>query len=158
MAIKKAYEEVYSFLKENENKKVSTILEDAGFLALVEAKRGGATGEVVTLKDDEGNLIGRKCSFTGKWFPVDRFYTGASVIKEVEKAKNKVYADAKGIEAEAVELMKEARELTGAEKLEKFEAADAKAQEAEAKRASAGEVEVVFEGGFDTLDELQANL
>lgn len=152
MAIKKQYEEIAKVLEEKFPKAYASVL------PLMEAKRGGASGEVVTLKDAEGNLLGRKCSFTGKWFPADRFYTGASVIKEVEKAKNKIYETAKKIEAEALELMKSARELNGEEKLAKFEEADAKSIEAETTRATAADVSVEFEGGFDTIEDLQSSL
>lgn len=150
--IKKQYEEIAQIL---ENKFPKAF---AAVLPLMEAKRAGSTGEQVTLKDEDGNLVGRKCSMTGKWFPADRFYTGASTIKEVEKAKNKIYEAAKKIETEALQLMKDARELEGEDKLAKFEEADAKSLEAEATRKTASEVEVTFEGGFDTMEELLASL
>ena len=119
----------------------------------------GQPREAVKLFDANGNVLGRRCTVTGKWFPIDRFYKSTTFIKEADKLKQKYYAEGQKIKKEAEKLLKKAREEEDpAKKLELFEQYDAQIEKAKeiANKDVSGEVE--FEGGFDTIEDLAKSL
>jgi len=61
MSIKKPYVELVEFLQQNENKKVSSILEE--ILAMCESKKSSST----TIEDSDGNLIAIYCYYHKQW-------------------------------------------------------------------------------------------
>lgn len=65
---KKVREIILDKFNENDEVKVSDILE-----LFKSAER--AVGESTLVKDDEGNVIGRKCSYFGLYLPIDQFGT-----------------------------------------------------------------------------------
>lgn len=63
--VKKQFEEIYTVLEENKNKKVSTILPQ---LIELMSKKNNASGQANTfIKDDEGNVVAIYCYYHKKW-------------------------------------------------------------------------------------------
>lgn len=126
-------------------------------------KSEGTTGstsprEITILKDAEGNVLGRKCTVLGSFFKVDRFSKGATMVKEVEAVKAKLYTESKKMEKDAGSLLDEARTLTDAgEKVAKYEEYDQKLVEAKNHRNQTITIESI-EGGFATIEDLAKNL
>lgn len=119
-----------------------------------------ATGprESTVLKDAEGNVLGRKCTVEGSFFTIGRFSKGATMVKEVEALKAKLYAESKKMEKDASALLDEARTLTDAgEKVAKYEEYDQKLVEARNHRNQPVTVEGI-EGGFATIEDLAKDL
>lgn len=156
--IKKAFEPVYNKMVELDVEARIGKAKFAQLVALMEASRGG--GAETILKDEEGNMLGRMCTVTNKFFPADRFFKGTTIIKEADSVKAKFYTESKAVENEAKKLLEEARELEEAtEKLAKFEAYDKEMERAKQIRSTPVEVkEEWLEGGFDTIEELKASL
>lgn len=63
MTIKKSYAEIMSFLEANATKKVSTILADKDFLALVSQTKQAKT----FLTDEQGEVIAIYCYYHKQW-------------------------------------------------------------------------------------------
>jgi len=74
MAIKKAFQGIHAFLVANENKKVSTILDEATELMSAKGAGGGATS---IHRDAEGNLVAILDYYFKKWLPVEFVEFGA---------------------------------------------------------------------------------
>ena len=114
--------------------------------------------EITILKDAEGNVLGRKCTVLGSFFKVDRFSKGATMVKEVEAVKAKLYTESKKMEKDAGALLDEARTLTDAgEKVAKYEEYDQKLVEAKNHRNQPVTIENI-DGGFATIEELAKDL
>ena len=114
--------------------------------------------EITILKDAEGNVLGRKCTVLGSFFKVDRFSKGATMVKEVEAVKAKLYTESKKMEKDAGALLDEARTLTDAgEKVAKYEEYDQKLVEAKNHRNQTVTIENI-EGGFATIEDLAKDL
>lgn len=67
MSVKKAYVELVEFLKENQNKKISTIMPE--ILELVTSKTNSTTFR----KDESGQVTHIFCYYHKKWEPVELF-------------------------------------------------------------------------------------
>ena len=65
---KKVRETILEKFNQNDEVKVSDIL------ALFESA-GRAVGETTLVYDEEGNVVGRKCSYFGKYLPINQFGT-----------------------------------------------------------------------------------
>jgi len=64
-SVKKQYEELYTLLEANSNKKVSTIMPQ---LIELMSRKNNSSGQANTfLKDDEGNVIAIYCYYHKKW-------------------------------------------------------------------------------------------
>lgn len=66
--IKKAYQEIVSFLEENSDKKVKSILEDVIAMASAKTTRGESGGNFI--KDSEGNVVAIFCYYFKRWMPL----------------------------------------------------------------------------------------
>ena len=66
MTIKKAFVEIVELLEANENSKVKSILPDV--IQLASAKQGGGGGGATTFhKNEDGEVVGIRCFYHGKW-------------------------------------------------------------------------------------------
>lgn len=134
------------------------------FTELFGYKADGSTStgprEITILKDSEGEMLGRKCTVCGVFFPADRFAKNTTCIKEADGAKGKLYNESKKMEKEAMVILEEAREITDvAEKVAKFEEYDQKLLEAKEYRLQPIEVNPEWlEGSFETIEELASSL
>ena len=61
MAIKKSYTDIVNFLQANENKKVSTVLDE--ILAMCESKKQSST----FIKDSDGKIVAIYCYYHKQW-------------------------------------------------------------------------------------------
>ena len=130
----------------------------------VKSQRSSGDGkprEATKLFDDEGNMIGARCSATLVWMIGEEFTNMQSISKQGHSLKGALNTKARGVESEANALLVEARDAkTPADKLAIFENYDKemlKAKEIRAKGISADE----FVDGtltFDTVEELAKHL
>jgi hypothetical protein len=119
--------------------------------------------EITILRDGptvDANVLGRKCTVTGLFFPIDRFAKNTSCIKEADAAKGKLYNESKAMEKDAMAVLDEAREIEDAmEKVAKFEEYDQKLLDAKAHRSQEVQVDKkALDGGFATIEELASSL
>lgn len=160
MAIKKTMVDALAFVEEHGNmskENLNTFIKE-----FCEAKSGASTGprEVTILKDEDGNMLGRKCTVTGLWFPADAFSKNTTCVKLADAAKGKLYGESKKMEKEAQKILDEARELTDIdEKVAAYEEYDKKLQEAKEYRLQPVEVtDEMKEGGFNSIEDLAEDL
>lgn len=116
--------------------------------------------EVTSLKDIEGEQLGRKCTVTGLWFDNSYFAKGTTCVKLADAAKGKLYNESKGMEKAAQALLDEAKDITDVmEKVAKYEQYDAKLAEAKAHRLQPIVVtDEMKSGGFDSIEALAADM
>ena len=114
MAIKKTFEGAVTFLEGYVGKPFTKEAFEKFVSEFAEAKTqsSGGTREYVKLFDKNGEMIGRKCTVTGKWFSAEHFSKNTSVIKSVDHIKAKFYNESKQMEKEALALVEKAREAS----------------------------------------------
>ena len=131
------------------------------------AKSGNASDgprELTILRDGSdvatAAILGRKCTLTHKFFPIDRFSKNTSCIKEADAVKLKRYNESKKMEADAKVLLVEARDITDIqEKVAKFTEYDKALLAATESRKGDIEVDAKWmEGSFDTIEDLAKSL
>lgn len=155
--IKKTMQEPLEFIQEHGNLSKENLEK---FIAQYCVPKTGATStgprEVTILRDEEGNMLGRKCSVTGLWFPADKFSKGTTANKPSDTAKGKLYNESKKIEKDAQSLLDEAKDIADIqEKVAKYEEYDAKLAEAKALRLQKPEITAeMTEGGVETIEDL----
>jgi hypothetical protein len=112
--------------------------------------------ELTILKDEEGNMIGRKCSCSGLWYDESYFSKGTTCTKLVDAAKSKLYNEGKKMEKDAQALLEEAKDLTDImEKVAKYEEFDAALLAAKEYRIQPVAVtDEMRAGGFNSIGEL----
>lgn len=71
--VKKAYQEVVNFLRENENVKVKTILDRVIEMCTAKSAGGVATA---SHRDENGNVVAIRCNFFERWFPTSHVEFG----------------------------------------------------------------------------------
>jgi len=164
--IKKTYEEAVSYLETLVGKPFTKQAFDKFVeeFATAKSQSSGGQREFVKLFDKNGEMIGRKCSVTGKWFSAEHFSKNTSVIKSVDHIRAKFYNESKAMEKEALALVEKAREAANPqEKLKLFEEYDKALQEAKehrAKEVPLNDEKIVEEmkDGFDSVEELAKEL
>lgn len=109
------------------------------------------------LYDDVGETIGRYCNVTHKWFPIDRFAPKSGRVKEMDTIMKKEYARVAKIKTEAEELFVTLTQADPSEKLELLTKYEELKESAQPQLPTSEELDSV-EGGFDTPDELAADL
>lgn len=118
----------------------------------------GAPREITLLKDVDGNVIGRKCTLSDKWFAIGEFFKGTSVIKQLDQEKARIYTAAKKLEKEAEVIRDEAKSAETPEaKLEVYERYENAIDEAKKARTIAVDTKIIAEeskDGLATIDEL----
>jgi hypothetical protein len=155
--IKKSMVAVLEFVTENGNMSKENLTKFTNeFCVSKSAPESTGPREVTILKDNAGNMLGRKCTVTGLWFEADCFSKGTTCVKEADAARGKLYNESKKMEKEALSILEEAKELTDVmEKVAKYEEYDAKLAEAKTFRNQPVVVtESMTEGGFATIEEL----
>jgi hypothetical protein len=164
--IKKTMEKPLAFLVGLEGKKVTAEMIEQFTTQFCYKADGTSNGprEVTILRvdmnDANSEVLGRKCTVVGRFFPINRFAKNTSCIKEADGAKGKLYNESKAMEKDAQVLLDEARECVEAvDKIAKFEAYDAQLQLAADHRKQPIEVQPEWlEGSFETIEELAASL
>jgi len=68
MAVKKAYQEIVTFLQENEGVKVNKILPQV--IEMASAKRGGGSTSDAVLKDANGNVVAIQDYYFKRYMPI----------------------------------------------------------------------------------------
>lgn len=158
--IKKTMVEALEFVKAHGNMSKENL--ETFIKEFCEAKSGSSNGprELTILKDGEGNILGRKDTVIGLWYPIDRFSKGTTVIKEVDAVRGKLYAESKKMEKEAQKLLEEAKDITDIqEKVAKYEEFDKALEAAKAHRTQPIDILPEWkEGGFETMEELAQSL
>lgn len=158
--IKKTMVAPLEFIKENGNMSQANLEKFINEYCVPKSGAASTGPREVTILRDGEEIVGRKCTVTDKFFPIDRFAKNTSCIKEADGAKGKLYNESKKIEKDAQALLEEARGITDtAEKVAKFEQYDAEIQRAGEVRKTPVEIEDEWlEGSFDTIEELAASL
>ena len=114
--------------------------------------------EVTILKDVDGNVLGRQCTLSKKWFPISEFFKGTSVIKKLDQEKAKIYNEAKKLEKDADSIRDEAKTAeTPEERLaiyDRYESALDEAKLARTKPVDAKIVKAEAKDGLDTIEQL----
>jgi len=147
--IKKEFQEYKEFLtSKGVNKEI--VEEFINKFGLKKAK------STVTVKDEKGTVVGRKCSVMGLYYPISEFYATGTTIKEVEKLRNEVYKQTKPLEKEANELLNKAlAEKNPQEKLKLLADYEAKQKEiANIKANFKVDTSKVTAKGYKTPEEL----
>ena len=129
-------------------------------------KSSGNTGtgkprEATKLYDKDGNLLGGKCSATGKWFSIENYNHHHGLAKEAQNVKSRLNTEAKKIEAEAEEIRLKAKEADKpADKLALFEKYDAELEKASKIRNKAITVADFAKQvpNFNTVEDLARSL
>lgn len=139
-------------------------LAQAGFnkIASTLEKAVGSTkqaGEKVLhfLYDNENEIIGRYCNVTHKWFGIDRFAPKSGRVKEMDVIMKKEYTRVAKIKKEAEELFVSLTQADPSEKLDLLTQYEELKEAAQPQLPTSEELESV-EGGFDTVEELSADL
>jgi len=159
--IKKTMQEPLAFIKEHGNLSKENLEK---FITRYCIPKTGSTSssprEATILRDNEGNILGRKCTVTNLWFAADKFSKGTTSNKLADAAKGKLYNESKKIEKNAQSLLNEAKDIADIqEKVAKYEEYDAKLAEAKALRLQKPEITPeMTEGGFETIEQLAESL
>ncbi len=160
MAIKKTVQATYDLLiGANVNELISVEAWEAIEQSMTAKAQtaSGAPREVTLLKDLHGEVIGRLCTLSRKWFPIASFFKGTSVIKELDQEKAKVYNAAKKLEKEAEVIREEAKTAeTPEDKLAVYDRYEAALDTAKAARTTPVDAKIVTKAGKDGLDSIEA--
>jgi len=154
MTIKKAYIEIIELLEANENKKVSTILDEVR--ALCTAKRGGGSEVGRTFhKNEDGETIAVFCYYFKRWMPTQVVDFGvkkntASGLNTMCKEGNSLWTKQQRIAKNAKDQLLE--DLS--EGLITVEDLPARQEEIEEERNAIAEPS--FETHYETLEECLA--
>lgn len=127
---------------------------------LVKAVSGTkSTGEKILhfLYDAEGEVIGRYCNVTHKWYNIDRFAPKSGRVKEMDTIMKKEYTRVAKIKKEAEELFVTLTQADPSEKLDLLTKYEELKEAANPQLPTTEELESV-EGGFDTPEELAGEL
>jgi hypothetical protein len=157
LTIKKTMVAVLAFVTENGNMSKDNLAKFTNeFCVSKSSNESTGPREITILKDNAGNMLGRKCTITGLWFEAERFSKGTTCVKEADAARVKQYNESKKMEKEALSILDEAKEITDVmEKVAKYEEYDTKLAEAKVFRTQPIAVtDVMTEGGFATIEEL----
>lgn len=151
--IKKAYQAIASLLASNMDAQVSDIY--AQFEELASAKAGGGGGRATTFhRDEEGNITALYCAYFKQWFPVDgevEFGKKAST----QSGYNNYSKQGLALWNKQLNEFKKGREALLLEVAANPElAADLQTRLDELEDARA--IIEPVDGGFDSLEELQA--
>jgi len=144
--------------------KADTLLDnwDAIVASMTAQTATGAPREITILKDVEQNVIGRMCTLSKKWFAIEAFFKGTSVIKELDQEKAKIYTAAKKLEKDAESIREEAKTAETPEaKLEiydRYEKALDVAKSARTKPVNAKIIEKASKAGLATIEDLAKSL
>lgn len=109
------------------------------------------------LYDTEGNLIGRYCNVTHRWYEIDRFAPKSGRVKEMDLLMKKEYTRVSKIKTEAEELFAQLTQADPAEKLDLLTKYEEVKENANPQLPTTEEIEAV-ENGFDTVEELADDL
>lgn len=155
MAIKKAYQEIITFLEENSDKKVKSIMPEV--IELASAKVGGGRNGENVLRDAEGNVLAVFCYYHKMYEPVGDVEYGKkansstglnSMCKEGTSHWTKQQRNAKKANEELLESI-----VAG-----ELEVSDLEAKRAEISEAKSTVIPREDGIGFATLDEAKAAL
>ena len=121
--------------------------------------KSGPKGEKVQhmLYDENGEIIGRYCNVTHKWFNIDRFAPKSGRVKEMDLIMKKEYTRVSKIKNEAEELFTQLTQADPSEKLELLTKYEELKESAQPQLPTTEEIESVTEG-FDTVEELAGEL
>lgn len=109
------------------------------------------------LYDEEGEVIGRYCNVTHKWFGIDRFAPKSGRVKEMDTVMKKEYTRVAKIKTQAEELFVTLTQADPSEKLDLLTQYEELKESAQPQLPTSEELDSV-EGGFDTPEELAGDL
>ena len=152
MAIKKAFQDVVNFLTANQNKKVSSILDEVK--TMCEAQAGGGGKNATTFhKDETGNVVAIRCYYFKRWFsPQEKAFgtkkNSSSGFNSMCKEGNRLWSQQQNAYTKAKDAL--------LDKVVSGEVTDVAAAR-EAIEADKNRIQETSEG-FETLEELLAHL
>ncbi|MCI4437418.1 MAG: hypothetical protein JHC33_11485 [Ignisphaera sp.] len=159
--IKKSMVAVLAFITENGKMSKENLAKFTNeFCISKSGSESNGPRELTVLRDEAGNMLGRKCTVTGLWFEASYFSKNTTCNKEADAVRAKFYNDSKKMEKEALSILDDAKALTDVmDKVAKYEEYDSKLSEAKLYRNQPIIVTDSMKlGGFETIDELAESI